>query len=168
VEEVGDHFEVRFAEREGVPPDIRSFASQAQELDWVSAELARLIGEEDVRREDILVVFYKPQCFDFAGLKQRVAQRLGGCEFVEPFGVSQDKRSYIFKPGCLTLSTVYGAKGYDAPVVFLVGADRFEMTREGRAAFYVASTRAKIRLYVTGVNSGESLLTEATRVANML
>ncbi len=168
IEEAGDHFRVRFAEREDIPPTILGFSSPEDEIDWVAAEIARLIGEEKVRPEDILVVFYQPKLFDFAGLKNNIMYKLGACEFVEPFGNSDDKRRYIFKPGCLTITTVYGAKGYDAPIVFLVGADQFEMNREGRAGFYVAATRAKLRLYVTGVDGRESLLSEAMRVSKVV
>jgi len=89
-------------------------------------------------------------------------------KFTHPFGRYEDKDRYIFQPGCLTVSTVYGAKGYDAPIVFLVGADRFENNKGGRAGFYVAATRAKLLLYVTGIARGHSLLTEARAICQVL
>jgi len=68
----------------------------------------------------------------------------------------------------VTFSTVFGAKGYDAPVVFVVGADLFPYTKEGRAEFYVAATRAKMRLYISGVWRDRSLLGEAAAVRAQL
>ncbi len=87
---------------------------------------------------------------------------------MHPFGDSADKDRYIFQPGCLTVSTVYGAKGYDAPIAFVIGADRFKYNGEGRAAFYVAASRAKLLLYVTGVDRSPSLLAEAKTVTQVL
>jgi len=60
------------------------------------------------------------------------------------------------------MSTVPGAKGYDAHVVFLAGADTFRDDEAGRASFYVAATRAKLRLYISGLKS--NLLTEVQQV----
>ena len=163
LEELGDHFRVRFTERGGNRPQIQEFPYEAAELDWVAQEVIRLISDEEVRPEDILIVFYRS--FDFEGLERRVKAQLPDLQFIHPFGENrQDKERYIFQPGYLTVSTVYGAKGYDAPIIFVVGADRFENTREGRAAFYVAVTRAKLLLYVTGVNQTQSLLAEAKEI----
>lgn len=61
--------------------------------------------------------------------------------------------------------TVFSAKGYDAPVVFLLGTDLFPYTKEGRAAFYVAATRAKLRLFVSGLWRDRSLLVEADQLS---
>lgn len=168
VEEVGDHFRVGFTERVGGVPEVREFPGAGPELDWLAGEIGRLIDDEDVRPEDILVVFDKPSVFDFEGLERRIAARLPDLAFVHPFGKREDRDRYIFQPGRLTVSTVYGAKGYDAPIVFLAGADRFGDGREGRAGFYVGATRAKLMLYVTGVAQSPSLLTEAKGVCQVL
>jgi superfamily I DNA and RNA helicase len=167
VEEVGDFFRVKFAEREYQSPVVRSFPNESAEVDWVASELARLIRDENVRPEDILVVFYRQ--FNCNALESKVKQSLPQLRFLHPFGNSSDKDQYIFQTGCLTISTTHGAKGYDAPIVFVVGADRFDATREGRAGFYVAATRAKLLLYVTGVNKAEwTLLKEAQSVRQVL
>jgi superfamily I DNA and RNA helicase len=101
-------------------------------------------------------------------LEHRIAAELPDLTFIHPFGGSDDRDHYIFRPGCLTVSTVYGAKGYDAPLVFVVGADRFSDANDGRAAFYVAATRAKLFLTVTGVDRPDTLLREAMAVRALL
>jgi len=53
-------------------------------------------------------------------------------------------------------------KGYDAYVVFLAGVDTFREDEVGRASLYVGATRAKLTLYITGLNS--RILTETERV----
>ncbi|MEX1020256.1 MAG: 3'-5' exonuclease [Litorilinea sp.] len=172
VEEVGDHVRVGFAEREGNKPVIQSFAHEQAELDWVADEIVRLVRDEQVRPDDILVTFYSTYSFNHFRLEARIQAALPDIRFVHPFGKSADKRAFIFQPGAITVSTVHGAKGYDAPIVFVVGADRFDYNKEGnkevRAAFYVAATRAKMLLYITGVERRDTLLWEAQSVCNVI
>ena len=83
------------------------------------------------------------------------------------FGKSDDKDTYLFRDDHLTLSTIASAKGYDAPVVFLAGVDRFGTTETDRALFYVGATRAKHVLHISGmklISPTETLLAEAKRV----
>jgi superfamily I DNA/RNA helicase len=71
----------------------------------------------------------------------------------------------------MTFCTVHSAKGYDAPVVIILGADLFGNDTESRAAFYVAATRAKIGLYVFGVkndNRTAALLMEIAEASKAL
>jgi hypothetical protein len=165
VEEDGTGVRVRFSERNGEPARVTAFDDEASEMDWIVREVSHLVRDEGVRPEDVLIVFYRPSTFDHARLESLLASSLPGLEFVRPHGEnSLDKDCYIFQPGKMTVSTVYGSKGYDAPVVFLVGADRFGTDIQGRAAFYVAATRAVESLYVAGVGGGPSLLTEALEV----
>lgn len=169
VEDLGDHVRVRFAEREYRVPEIREFPNEEAEYSWIADEIVRLIEDQQVRPEDILVVFHQPFLFNYGLLEQKVGTGLPNLQFVHPFGDHQeDKDRFILQPGCLTVSTVFGVKGYDAPIVFLAGTDRFGVDRRGRAAFYVAATRAKLQLYVTGVTGNRSLLDEARKVGSVL
>jgi len=163
IEEVGSHYKVRFAERTSDYPVTYAFPTRAKEKEWIATEIERLIKREAVRPEDILVLFSYVK--DFEDLRDIIRARLGPehiRNFLRPFGENGDKDNYIFGPKCLTLSTVHGAKGYDAYVVFLAGVDLFHSDAAGRATFYVGATRAKLRLYLTGLDSG--LLAEAERV----
>jgi len=168
IEETGDHFRVGFAEREGRKPEIMVFSDSLLEINWLADEIVKLIQDENVRSEDILVIFYRQSHFDYELLKKKISSKLPNIEFVLPFGNSSDKDRFIFQPGKLTITNVYGAKGYDAPIVFLAGIDRFEVGREGRAAFYVGATRAKLLLYLSGVDGKNSLLDEAKSIRPML
>jgi len=168
IEETGDHVRVRFAEREYKRPDVKGFVERYLEIAWLADEIGKLIQVEAVRPEDILVVFYQQHLFPWDALKEKISEKIPNLEFVFPSGEGGDKDNYIFQKGKLTISNVYGAKGYDAPIVFLVGADKFTLDKEGRAAFYVGATRAKLHLYVSGLTSGSSLLNEARSVSQLL
>jgi superfamily I DNA and RNA helicase len=170
VEELEDRWKVNFAQRSYMAPEVHAFPSRQPEKNWVAEHIHWLVDQEGVRPEDILVTFEHEG--EFADLEDRIRSRVRGIQgFVKPFGrdpANPDKDSYIFRKGHLTISTTKGAKGYDAPVVFLVGADQFENTREGRASFYVGATRAKMLLFVSGLNTHLSLVQEAEQVQQML
>ena len=57
---------------------------------------------------------------------------------------------------CVTLSTIYKAKGNEAYVVYLVGIDGLfhNITPRARNRVFTAMTRAKGWLHITGVDSG--------------
>jgi len=169
IEEAGDHIRVKFAEREGNKPIIEEFNNREEEVNWLAEELTRLIVDEDVRTEDVLVLMNSPENFNFEMLKEKIVEKIDGLEFIEPFGSNKkDKDRYIFQAGKLTISTIHGAKGYDAPIVFLAGIDMIRTDKEGRAAFYVAATRAKMFLYLSGITQQYSLLEEARKVWYLL
>lgn len=103
---------------------------------------------------------------------QRLQAALGpGCQVRLVDGDHEaNKRLPLIEDGVLTASTVASAKGYDAPVVFLLAVDmlRGDNTND-RARFYVGATRAKLHLVVTGVRQGGgTLLDEAVAAAKAL
>lgn len=167
VRELPDRWQVNFADRtEGLTPTVHLFSTRDAETTWLAETIAQLIQVQNVLAEDILVIFTH---YEFEGLitkLRRICPLIEG--FLKPFGKHPDKDAYIFKPSHITLATLKAAKGYDAPVVFLVGADLFQTDVTGRASFYVAASRCKSRLYVTGMQVPSSLAEEAKAVADLL
>ncbi|MCB0109888.1 MAG: hypothetical protein KDE53_28390, partial [Caldilineaceae bacterium] len=170
VTEERDHVRVHFALREDLPPTVQTFPLRHAELDWVVEEVVQLIVEEAVRPEDILLLAHQPRSpeFDLPYLDRRLRERLPTIALRHVYGEQRAKDDYLLVPGQLTLATVFSAKGYDAPVVFVMGADLFPYTKEGRAAFYVAATRAKLRLFISGLWRDRSLLGEADQLRRTL
>jgi len=171
VEELPDRWQVNFAERsDGDFPDVALFETREEERRWVVGKVCHLINQESVRPEDILVVFESDH--EFAGLADDICSRsVAVRKVIKPYGRSdnREKDSYIFEEGALTMGTVNSVKGYDCPVVFLVGSDSFPANaKEGRVAFYVAATRAKLHLFVTGLRVPGSLAEEAESVSKLL
>ncbi len=161
VEEYGDRFMVKFAERTFKKPAILKFDTRDAEKEWVAQEVMRLVIHENVRPEDILILFNSGKAFDDL-TEQIKANSIKG--FIKPYGESPEKDQYIFRDDYLTLSTTRGAKGYDAHVVFLIGTDQFIPDTTGRASFYVGATRAKTLLYISGLDKPGTLLTEAAEL----
>lgn len=170
VQELPDRWRVHFADRTlDSPPEVRLFPSRDAEVQWLVDTISHLAQKEEVRPEDILIVFRTD--FDFKRLAEKIHCRCPELNtFIRPYGKASnpDKDRYIFEECALTLGTVESVKGYDAPIVFLVGADFMQNDKTGRACFYVAATRAKMRLYVSGRNVRGSLAEEALAVRDLL
>ena len=169
IEEHGDHFRVRFAERTFRKPIVHKFPSRLKEKEWIATEVIQLIEEEQVRPEDILVVFHRKN--DFEDLPKTITAKAKDDSikgFIQPYGQNQDRDKYIFREGHLTISTTHGAKGYDAQIVFVAGADLFDTENEGRASFYVGATRAKMLLYISGLDRPNTLITEVEAINTVL
>lgn len=155
-------FRIHFADRNDVAPIVQTFSLRHAELDWVVAQVVQLIKDEAVRPEDILLLTPMPRAgaVDVDYLERQFHKQLPAIPLYFA-AAGENKDAQIFAPNRLTLSTVFSAKGYDAPIVFVFGTDLFPYTKEGRAAFYVAATRAKLRLYLSGMWRDRSLLNEA-------
>lgn len=169
VRELSDRWEVNFAERIGDPPEVTLFRSREEEKQWIEASVRRLVTEERVRPSDILMVSEGVKEFESVAdsvlIHCKSIQRV-----IKPYGESnnQEKDRYIFEDGCLTLATVEAAKGYDSPVVFLMGVDLFGESAEARARFYVGATRAKMHLFVTGIRGKGGFAEEAEAISKLL
>jgi superfamily I DNA and RNA helicase len=162
--EHSNYVEIRFTETHGPAPMIERFESRQEEFEWMSSEIRTLLLDHGVRPEQIAVVFMRNEKFEILRdlIRAKVKEdNLRG--FVDSFS-DQFKRSHQFNAGHITIGTVGRLKGYEAPVVFVIAADRFGVDPRGRASFYVAVTRAKQLLYISGKRTLEpSLLDEAHR-----
>ncbi len=169
VMELTDRWEVRFAEREGPRPVVALADTRSDEKQWVVDRVLHLIEKEIIRPSDILLVARHPA--DYLDTAEAICRRSKHVQRIRtPYGQSGKtaKREFIFQEGELTLASVEAAKGYDCPIVFVLGADKFPGDVEGRAGFYVAATRAKLYLLVTGVRKLDTLAAEAEAVSVVL
>ena len=161
IEENGDRYDIHFAARTGPKPIVEQFADRRAEIRGVVEKIKQLTGNPRVLPSDILVLYKSHYSFEL--LEQQLVDlfgRKGGVRLVNPKN-DRNKNVALLQEGILTVSTIASAKGYDAPIVFVVGADEITTDTQGRAGFYVATTRAKLLLWVSGIKRTErSLLDE--------
>ena len=160
----------KFAPRTGPPPVVTVYPTRAAEVSGVAETVRRLVHEQRVEASDLLVL-----CRGFkhygalAGALQRAAGPRALVRRVDKANEA-NKSLPLLEEGVLTVSTIHSAKGYDAPVVILLGADGFDAAKvDDRALFYVGATRAKLLLHVTAAEASdgpaEPLLGEILRAA---
>lgn len=152
--------EGKFAPRRGQPPMLTLTVDSERELKLIVAPLALLIRDDRVRPQDILILTLS---------RDRANQIADAIEREDIRGIAgvqrafKEKDSALCQPGCVTISTVHSAKGYDAFVVLLCSANEFRTDVKGRACFYVACTRAIERLEVFAYESS-GLVRELNRL----
>ncbi len=158
-EHAGRGVEVHFAARSGEVPSFHVFPDQASELKHLLSEIERLLCTEGVRSSDILILFpknHRCQAMADALLNAMVQGRLPIQGVVRCFS-KLDVDGAFQREGYITVSSIHGAKGHDAAVVMLGGIEYLEDTLQYRAQFYVAATRARHSLRLSGCGTGPLL-----------
>ena len=132
---------------------INSFDGMIEEIDAAAEDIYYSIHTEKLHPDDIIVITLddKNSRIQLKLLSDRL--RAKG---IESFNLTD--RSYskgFIEEGCVTLSTVYRAKGNEAAQVYVMGTQIFEHNsnrRSMRNRIFTAFTRAKGWLKISGVN----------------
>jgi hypothetical protein len=132
-------------------------------------KIRALVQEHKVLPSDILILYKTHQTH-----RNKLAEKLmpvlgthGTLRFVDAENRSA-KNQPLMEECALKVSTIASAKGYDAPVVFLIGVDELDTDASGRASFYVGATRAKMCLYVSGTTANTGLVDEVLAASQSL
>lgn len=143
-----------------------SFGRFEEEVSYVAAEIERDIKEHGVRPEDILVISADDRNARayFQSISGSLAPMNIRCNNLQDdtFGI----RDFQAKER-VTLSTIYKAKGNEAFVVFVVGADALFMRpkAKSRNMVFTAMTRAKGWLRVSGIGMEAEQLAKEIKAA---
>jgi superfamily I DNA and RNA helicase len=132
----------------------KSFDKREQELQWIIDDIARNITEEELKPDEIAVITLDGRenvaSPEYARLYQGLESR--GIKSVR---VGTDKSADIFRwEGCVTITSVYRAKGNEASLVYVYGIENINTSRnavEARNKAFTAMTRTKGWLTLTGV-----------------
>ena len=153
--------------RKGEAPVVRIFQSRADEAEYVATEVAALVSS-GVPPESICVV---------GRTRDLVAEQF--LPLIEQRGQSAVVlgKELVETPG-IRLATMHRVKGLEFPIMFVVGVDRdhlpLVLNRDGtedpvlqrqheqreRCLLYVAASRARDRLFVTGTGEPSPFLVE--------
>ncbi|MFN1202030.1 DEAD/DEAH box helicase, partial [Pseudomonas aeruginosa] len=136
------------------------FDSDQQQLNYLAEKIQRLIMENGVAPEEIIVINLSPGNNKNSMLAiQRELVGVGVKSVIPGYVESAD----VFKPsGFVTLTTPFRAKGNEANIVFVVNAQRVsdDFTLRMRNAFFVAVTRSRGWCYITGYGAAMQGLVE--------
>lgn len=171
VAEKSGRFETSFAPRTGPVPRVTVYTDRRAEISGVAGTIRQLTHREKVLPSDILVLYNSHLPYREA-LPAELTEAIGpGFQLhLVDRNHERNKDLPLLEEGQITASTIASAKGYDAPVVIMLGADSLEPEDvQDRATFYVGATRAKLLLYVSGVRQSlPTLLDEIVESARAL
>lgn len=130
------------------------FQSRKDELDYVSNKIVKLINEENVKAEDIIVIdLNQRKADDHLKYIQRLLFAFDVNSTIPGFVDSVDD---FFIEENVTLTTARRAKGNESPVVFILGIDTMYNSsnkvedRIKRNLAFISITRAKGWCFITG------------------
>lgn len=146
---------------------VRSFDEKAGELEAVAEKITWEVNEQGVKPEDIVVI-----CLDARHAKrnfQRLQQSLDDRGILSTIPGLVDESWEFTHEKSVTLSTVYRAKGNEAPVVHLISFEAmygFAEEVEDRNKAFASLSRAKGWLRIYG--SGKVMLNAQKEVEQIL
>lgn len=158
-DEINSPLSVDYRKINSVPVTMKSLEDVNQEVEYVANSICNDIKSQNLRPEDIMVISiddrYAKEYFDALGKKLFESE-------IESYNLLADTylRGFI-RPNCVTLSTLYKAKGNEAAAVYILGADAFENKSTDikmRNKMFVAMTRTKGWLTISGVNIEQGTL----------
>lgn len=123
----------------------------------ISEEICRLIQDEDVLPEDILIIDLAAMKFQdhFLSFKKSFNEMIeweDGSINAKVHLVNKDNALRFKRKGSVPYTTIFRAKGNEANIVFILNAQTMSsMMTFSRNRLFTAMTRAKFKVYVYGV-----------------
>jgi superfamily I DNA and RNA helicase len=142
------------------------FETQDEEFSWIADSIGRNINNDEILPEDIIVIWCDVMTIRSAGAKiGRELNRRDIKFHIAGITTTADK---FFVPDSVALTHIYRAKGNEAPMVYIAGADTcysgFELQRK-RNTLFTAITRSKAWVRLTGIGPAmERLKSEVEEV----
>lgn len=140
---------------------VMSFDEVLVQYQWVADEIERNISEDELDPDDILVIFpeayySKDQYMAFRQflLKKNIDSILAG--------VNADRDTFKVE-NCVTCSSIYRAKGNEAPMVYIVNAEYCAQGAEMitlRNILFTAITRSRAWVRICGVSPEMDIIKE--------
>ncbi len=138
---------------------VKSFDNVLLQYQWVAAEINKNIKTDELDPDDILVIFpeayyAKTQYMTFREflLKKNIDSILAG--------VDVDRDTFRIE-NCITCSSIYRAKGNEAPMVYIVNSEYCAQGPEMitlRNTLFTALTRSRAWVRICGINPEMSIL----------
>lgn len=147
--------------KEQKPIDVQTFGDMGQETTFVAHKILEDI-KSSLLPEDILVISLDDRYVRayFKQLEEILAENGISCFNLQTAPAINTK---FAKPGCVTLSTVYKAKGNEAASVYVIGVDSTFSYKDSiveRNKIFTALTRAKGWVTITGQGNRAELFLE--------
>lgn len=148
---------------------VKSFASKAEQDNWVAAEIEKNLEEDELAYSDIVVIDPNPRKAreNFGPIRATLFQRKIHSHTA---GVDTSPDSFFSEKDSVTFTGIFRAKGNEAPMVYVINAESCfdgkgdELARK-RNELFTAITRSRAWVRLVGVGSEmESLAKEVERV----
>lgn len=150
------------------PIEFSIHENDIEQYQYISSEIYRLITEEDVKPEDILII-------DLNSLSINEDYPLFKNEFYKYFTFDEDKNDYLANvnivnkdnglkfrvPNSIPFTTIFRAKGNEANIVFILNTHSLtNVYSYARNRIFTAMTRSKFKVYLSGQKTIQKYIDE--------
>lgn len=130
------------------------FNNGKEELEWLANAIAKNLAEDELEFDDILIVV--PEALTIRATAPNIMGALRRHKVrAHLVGVTASRDS-VFSPESIAITSIYRAKGNEAPMVYVLGANYcfggFNLSRK-RNILFTAITRSKGWVRVSGVGA---------------
>lgn len=138
---------------------VKTFSSDLEQYSWVANQIEENIKVDELDPDDILVVF--PEAY-YAKTQYRIFRKFLDQKGIDSIlaGVSADRDTFRIE-NCITCSSIYRAKGNEAPMVYIINteycAKGIEMITL-RNTLFTAITRSRAWVRICGVLPGMDII----------
>ncbi len=152
VEDGTANSKLSFAPKRGFDPQLVECTDLDNQIERV-ANLIQELGQNGYAYRNVLILYRSKRIREFP-LVERLLEKLRENNIATDW-ISEDeiaKREFDWSADTVKISTVHSAKGMDAPVVIVLGAEGFDAAADETAdevkLMYVALTRAREAVYI--------------------
>ena len=147
--------EIEFKPSDSV--QICKTATASDQYNSVAIEILRLLEEEDVSPEDIMIIDLDTLSLqeNYTAFKSSLYVKVDASR-IRMNLVNKDNAFAFRKKGSLTYTSIFRAKGNEANIVFVINTQSMSgISSVSRNRIFTAMTRAKFMVYLYGVATGE-------------
>jgi superfamily I DNA and RNA helicase len=131
---------------------VRRFDSASAQYDWVAEDIAKNISEDELPCDDIMIVLCDTYTIRTQGA--HIIKALGERKIASHIAGITSAASNFFIPNSVPITHIFRAKGNEAPLVYVLGAEAcfagLELARR-RNTLFTAITRSRAWVRICGV-----------------
>lgn len=137
------------------------FDSTDAEMEWLASAIHANMTTDELEPDDILIVV--PEALTIRSTASRIMKHLRKHNITSHLAGVTISRDEVFSTDSVAITSIYRAKGNEAPMVYVVGADYcqggFNLGRK-RNILFTAITRSRAWVRVSGVSQRMTALSE--------
>jgi len=146
---------------------FHEFKNSAEEFEWVAASIAKNLATDELQCDDILIVI--PEALTIRSTAPQIMKALRQHKIGSHLVGVTTSRDEVFSSNSIAITSIYRAKGNEAPMVYVPGAEYcfggFNLARK-RNILFTAITRSRAWVRVSGVGDNMISLMKEYAVIN--
>ena len=145
---------------------FHAFDNSNDEMEWLARSIHENITADELEHDDVLIVV--PEALTIRSVAPRIMRALRAHNISSHLVGVTTSRDEVFSKDSIAITSIYRAKGNEAPMIYVVGADYcqsgYNLARK-RNVLFTAITRSRAWVRISGVGEGmQNLIQEYNKI----